>query len=80
MYLVNKKLATIPLTVSRWGESVTGEAEYQEDTQTKVDVIIDDDPHQIMLEIDGVTLCFDPEHSEVLETAIRVARQTLRKR
>jgi hypothetical protein len=33
-----------------------------------------------MLEIDGVTLCFDPEHSEVLETAIRVARQTLRKR
>jgi hypothetical protein len=78
MYLVTKKLATIPLTVSRWGEGVSGE--YQEDTQTKVDVIIDDDPHQIMLEIDGVTLCFDPEHSEVLETAIRVARQTLRKR
>ena len=69
------RLASIPATVSRWKPE-----EDQVDSEEPLTVWADHTVPQIGIEAQGVAFCRSLSEAEILETAIRVARQSLRRR
>ena len=71
----SRVLASVPATVSRWNPQ-----ENSVDTDEPLRVWIDSDVPQVGIEAQGVAFCLTLLEAEILETAIRVARQALRPR
>lgn len=68
-------LASIPATISRWNEN-----EEPVTTSEPIRVLADYEVPQVCLEVRGVGLYLSGLEAEILETAIRVARQSFRRR
>ena len=68
-------MAAVPAIVSRWTPDTDAL-----DSNEPIRVFVDLDVPQVALEIEGLGIYLTGSEAEILETAIRVARQTFRRR